>query len=187
METVWLTPDAAPAADALVFTSETGVLGWTQLHQTRGKAYCVGDRTAAVAREAGFDAQSAGGDARDLAAMLEGVPSQVRLVHVRGRHIAADMGALAAPYIVYDQKPLPLTSAALGLLAGEGTVVLPFFSPRSVALFKAQNSPLRATLIPVAISPAVATAVRDANLSNALVADTPDAGAMLRVIASAVA
>lgn len=187
MKTVWLTPEETPKADALVFTSETGVRGWCKLHKARGVAYCVGDRTAAVAQKAGFDAHSAGGDAQDLIAMLQSVHADTELVHVRGRHVATEMGKRVVPYIVYDQEPVAMTQTARDLLGQECRVVLPFFSPRSVTLFVAQISPFRATLIPVAISAAVADVINDANLGNVVVADAPNADAMLRAVRSQLA
>lgn len=47
---------------AVVFTSETGVAGFRQVSADRSlPAWCVGDRTAAAAQDAGFSTRSAGG------------------------------------------------------------------------------------------------------------------------------
>ena len=56
---------------AVVFTSETGVAGFRRVSADTGlPAWCVGDRTAAAAREAGFETRSAAGD---LAALVEAI------------------------------------------------------------------------------------------------------------------
>ena len=180
----WLDPGPPPEAEAYIFTSATAVAGWTRLHSARGVAYCVGDRTAQVAREAGFQAQSAKGDVTSLAALLDTLPQQT-LLHVRGTHVAGDLGARVKPYTVYEQRPRDLTPEATALLASNATVILPLFSPRSVALFAAQNSPLQARLVPVAISKAVGKGIAEAGLGTAMIADVPDAPGMARAIASA--
>lgn len=185
METVWRKPASVPEWDALVFTSETGVSGWTRLHDWRGPAYCVGDRTAAAASAAGFHAQSAGGDAQDLLAMLKTVPLATRLLHVRGRHVATDMGSHMTPYIVYEQTSKPFGDAALALLSRPAPVIVPLFSPRSVALFvQALPADFEAKLTFVAISPPVADAIAAAHLGIATVALAPNAQEMVRVIRS---
>lgn len=184
MKTLWVSPETVPPHDALVFTSETGVAGWIRLNDTRGVAYCVGDRTADKARDAGFEAHSAHGSAQDLIGMLDSLPSEKQLLHVRGVHAANDLGDHVTPYVVYEQRACSLLPEAKSLLRSSQEVVLPFFSVRSVALFQAQSSPLHATLFPVAISQAVSDAISRAGMGNSVVAERPDGEAMLRATRS---
>ena len=187
METVFL--DAArleQAPDAVVFTSENGVRGFVRGHAWRGRAFCVGGRTAAEAEGAGFDAESADGDLRDLNRLLAARAEGLRLVHPRGRHVAGDVDMGATPLTVYEQRPLALSAEARGVLRTEGTVIVPLFSPRSVALFAKQlTGDEVAALHVIVISDAAAEVARSAGLTVARVADAPDAVAMLHAIQDA--
>ena len=83
--------------------------------------------------------------------------------------------------VVYDQLPQPLNEPALKALAGRAPVILPLFSPRSAGLLSEQAMDARAPLWLVPISPAAA-ARWQAGQARMLVADTPDAGGILRAI-----
>jgi len=191
METVWL--DTAPLAvppDAVVFTSENGVTGFARCQNWRGTAYCVGDRTAQAARQAGFEAQSAGGDLNDLKGLLatqaHGAKQGAKLVHARGRQVAGDLGELAVPLVTYEQRPVALTREARKALRDRHAVIVPLFSPRSAVLFAEQLSEAEtAPLVIVAMSAAVAQVCADAGLSVTRVADAPDGASMLRAIEAA--
>ncbi|WP_040818990.1 uroporphyrinogen-III synthase [Litoreibacter arenae] len=173
--------DEAP--DAMVFTSENGVRGFVRGSEWRGRAFCVGDRTAQEARDAGFDAESAGGDLRDLHALLAKRAQGMRLIHARGRHVAGDVEMGAVPLTVYEQRAVPMSAEARAALAKDQTVIVPLFSPRSVALFAEQLTGKEvASLVLIVISEAAADVARGRGLSVDRVADAPDAAAMLRAI-----
>jgi uroporphyrinogen-III synthase len=188
----FLSPPLPAVVRGAIFTSETGVEGFARLW--RGgplPAWCVGDRTAAAAREAGFDARSARGDAEALAEMLAAENPPGPLVHARGRDARGDLaGALSArgltvvETVVYAQIEQPLTDAARALLQAAAPVAVPLFSPRTARLFVRQvsASPGRAPLWIAALSPAVAepaAALRPARLA---LAPTPDAEGMIEAL-----
>lgn len=163
------------SAPGLVFTSAHAVAA---AGPGRGRlALCVGGRTAAAARAAGFDARAGNGFAESLLPLIDAAP--VALIHPHGRHLAR---ALPVPgMIVYDQKEQPLTDAARAALAGEAPVVLPLFSPRSARLAADAARGARAPLWPVAISPAAMAAWHGPSAGRG-VAETPDAPAMAAAI-----
>ncbi|MGB3314372.1 MAG: uroporphyrinogen-III synthase, partial [Albidovulum sp.] len=60
-----------PDTDGIIFTSQNAVSAFLRVTGDRGlKAWCVGMRTAEVARKAGFDVVAGPGGAEDLAQMI---------------------------------------------------------------------------------------------------------------------
>lgn len=165
------------AAKGLVFTSEHAIAA---AGPGRGRpALCVGDRTAAVARAAGYDVTEGPGDAVGLAPLARGLVGEGWL-HPGGRHLAAELGVPAM--VVYDQLPAPPDDAARAALTGTAPVLLPLFSPRSariagdaVAALAAGGTPL-APLLLAAISPAAARAWTGPVPRALRVAGRPSAG-----------
>ena len=131
----------------VIFTSANGVEEFAARSPDRGlPAWCVGDMTAAAARQAGFAARSADGDVADLAALVAAGhrPGGGAFLHVRGAHAAGALdgrlvaaGVPARAAAIYDQVAQPLTAEALGLLADGRVDVIAFFSPRTARLFTA--------------------------------------------------
>lgn len=193
----FLHPDLPDGAAGLVLTSETGVTA-TQRLQDRGaalpkRAFCVGDRTAAAARQAGFDAVSAGGDADALVAMILSLRITGPLLHLHGRDTRGDVaprltagGVPTSGHVVYEQLPQPLSMDARAVLDTDGVVIVPLFSPRTASLFAA-TVPHRATLWVAAMSPAVADAVAGLPVARIVTAARPDATAIRAAIAALVA
>lgn len=182
-----LTEAAAP--DAVVFSSENAVAAFAAQSGQRGAAYCVGRRTDAAARAAGFAVAGTAEDAAALAAQLSRALPGSRLLHPRGRHVAADLGALLAPagimvteVTVYDQSALPLPDTARAILSGTAPVIVPLFSPRSARLFRAGAPGATAPLRIAAMSRAVADAAGPGPADRIEVAARPDAAAMLDAI-----
>lgn len=176
----------------VIFTSETGVEATSRLVQSGlilpSRAWCVGDRTADVARSAGFDAFSAQGDAEALIALILASDEQGPFLHLRGRDVRGDIaprlaahGRSAHAAIVYAQDPQPLTPIALTALAGPDPVVVPLFSPRSAEIFAAQG-PFSAPLWIVAISKATARAAASLAPNRLIVAERPDADAVATAV-----
>jgi uroporphyrinogen-III synthase len=163
---------ALPPGAALAFTSENGVamavaagLGGQAAGGPR-RAYCVGARTAAAARAAGFEARAAEGCADALLAAILADPPPGPIVHLAGRHQRGDLaerlraaGLPATRIAAYDQQAAEVSDEARAALAGARPVVAPLFSPRSAALL-AERMPAapRAPLLLVFLSPAVAEA-----------------------------
>jgi uroporphyrinogen-III synthase len=79
----WKAPDPS-AFDALLFTSANAIRhGGRGLDAVRSlPAYCVGEATARVAREHGFDVAGVGSGRVD--SLLESLPGELRLLHLCG-------------------------------------------------------------------------------------------------------
>jgi len=174
----------------LIFTSENGVRAFAQAYGHHDMpAYCVGERTAKAARAAGLKACSADGTADDLVAMVKDAGVEGTLLHVRGEHSRGDIaGRLSRQVdeaVAYCQASVPLSEKAREILAGKHAVILPLFSPRTAQLFFKHDLQINAPVQVVAISSAVNEAILGTNPTkniNILIAETPDAAAMLRAI-----
>jgi uroporphyrinogen-III synthase len=180
-----LLPVGAPPQATLIFSSENAVHAAARGGLTQRVAYCVGDRTAQVARDAGFDARSARGAAQDLIALITEEAPRGPLLYLHGETVRVDVAAAlralghdAQAQVAYRQVAQPLTDKALGALQGAAPVVLPLFSPRSAKLLSAPAKSARAPLYPVALSPQVAAAWQ-APHSALHTADHPDGAHML--------
>lgn len=172
---------AADRARRLVFTSENAV---ALAGQGRGRpALCVGPRTAAAARAAGFDAVEGPGDARGMMPLLADWSDAL---HLHGVHRAADLPV--AGLAVYDQQPQPLGPDAHRVLAGAAPVILPLFSPRSARLLTGELAacPPVAPLSVAAISRNAAAEWRVAPGVPVSVAPAPNAAAMQALVQSLV-
>lgn len=186
---VFLTP-ALPRGQftGVIFTSATGVAAAKGFDLPR-HAYCVGVQTADLARAAGFQALSADGNAAALIAAILANPPVGRLMHLRGEEAKGDIaqslssaGIETVSVVVYRQDPLSLTEEALSLLAAEGPVIVPLFSPRTAALLQAAlPDELGANLWLVAMSEAVAKA-GPSGAERLEIARRPDAEAMLDAV-----
>lgn len=182
---------------ALILTSETGAEAAAQLAgqslSLPKRALCVGDRTARVAAQAGFEPLSAQGAAEDLLEMILSRPER-DFLWLHGEDRAFDFpAALAAKgrrcdgVAVYRQRALPLSAEALAALARPGPLILPVFSPRSARLLAAAlPADLAADLYPVAISPKALAALPEPLKSRGIVAAAPEAMAMIRAIAGTI-
>ena len=167
--------DRLAGARGLVFTSVHAV---PAAGAGRGRpAICVGPATAQAARAAGFDVTEGPGDAARMMPLLEGLGAG--WLHPHGAHVARPLPVPGM--VVYDQLSQPLSDAARQALAGMAPVILPLFSPRSARILSEQVTQARAPLWLVPISPAAA-ARWQAGQARMLVADTPDAGGILRAI-----
>ena len=186
---------------ALVFTSANGVrFGAPRIDARDLPAYCVGPRTAAAARRAGFSpVVSADGDAAALAeAVLADLdPAAGTLLHPAGKAHRPEPAARlrAAGFrlrteIVYEARP----AAALprhvitALKSGDIDLVL-LYSPRSAARFShllraAVGADAIARLRVAALSAAVATAA-GRGYGRVIVAPAPDTDALLRAVEAA--
>ena len=170
----------------LIFTSENAATAAGRLGLNRAlPVFAVGGQTAGAAREAGFAAMSAQGDAASLVALILSLRPQGPLWHIRGEHARGDVaqrltagGIATIDLIAYRQEPLALTALARAALDGTGPVVLPLFSPRTVSIL-ADQGPFAAPLQVVAISSAVATAAQALPGAQVHQSPRPDGEAML--------
>ncbi|WP_171006885.1 uroporphyrinogen-III synthase [Shimia litoralis] len=168
-----------------IFTSKNGV----QFAEPQDlPCWCVGDSTAQVASQRGWQAVSASGDAEALIKRILADAPAGPLVHFRGEHARGDIAArLTAQGVptqeteVYRQSPLPLTQNAIEILNGNIPVVLPLFSPRSARLI-AKLGPFLAPVHAVAISADTAQGVDALSLKTCDIAGAPDAKSMIATI-----
>ena len=175
---------------ALIFTSAAGVETFGKITADRSlPAWCVGDRTAEAAREIGLRATSAGGDAEALIALMTDARPEGRLLHLHGAHLSVDVaerltgaGLRAEGCAIYDQRRVAPGAALTAALAHEGPILVPLFSPRSARLFGEEAGTAQANIRPIAISPATRDALPPDWTEQAIIAETPDAAAMLRAM-----
>jgi len=159
------------AAQGLVFTSAHAV---PTAGPGRGRlAICVGERTAAVARAAGFDVIEGPGTADGMGDLIADSP--VPLVHPHGRYRAKVLPVQGV--MVYDQVPQPLSALARAALMGTRPVIVPVYSPRSSRLLSKVAKGTRAPIWLVAISDAASEAWT-APAARRIVASHPSGGPM---------
>ena len=183
-------PGDAEQADALAFTSAAGVRFWTGRRDL--PAFCVGDATAAAAREAGYrDVRSAAGDAAALAALIsEATRPGATIVHARALEVAADLAAALAAigrrtlaivvYRAHDVDRLP--EGAL-----EDLYAALFHSPGGARTFT-RIAPTGADLCAVraiALSQAAAAPLQTGAWAQIEVAAEPNENALLARLAAA--
>ncbi|WP_322891083.1 MULTISPECIES: uroporphyrinogen-III synthase [unclassified Yoonia] len=170
----------------VIFTSAHGVAASRMADLPRGlPAWCVGEKTAQLAAEAGFDAIAGPGDAARLADKIIGRRPQGPLVHLHGVHTRGGIcerltgaGIACSDVIAYDQIAQSLTDDAFDALQGDTPVILPLFSPRTATILEGQ-SPFSAPVHLIVISTAVQSAAAAIGVRSLSVAATPDADAMI--------
>jgi uroporphyrinogen-III synthase len=190
-----LTPALPPGPFAgVIFTSAAGVEAAQRLRpELPPDAWCVGRKTAERAAAAGFRARSADGDAAALVAAILADAPDGRLLHLHGEDTRGEVakrlvlaGIETVSLTIYRQESQPLSPEGTAVLASEGPVILPLFSPRSAALFDAAMPPgSRATLHLVAMSAAVAEAARSIRHRSLIIAPDLTADAMLQACGKA--
>lgn len=179
-------PVATPVAEVCVFTSANGVEAAKALNLPKGIiAWCVGEKTAALAHDAGFVPQIGPGDADGLVADMISAHQTGKIAHIRGTHTRGNVAArlIAAgldciDVVAYDQTAVALSTEALAALHDANPVILPLFSPRTSTILNKQG-PFTAPIWAVAMSEAVKNAVDPGADWNVSVAARPDAEAML--------
>ncbi|WP_264213960.1 uroporphyrinogen-III synthase [Leisingera thetidis] len=186
-------PIAMNGVTGVIFTSANGVAAASRETETRLPAYCVGERTARAAAEAGWKAACLGHCADDLVAALLSQPRAGPLLHLRGAHarvaIAARLANGGIPcreQIVYDQVLLPLPAEAQAVLSAQSDVIVPLFSPRTARHF-ANLCGDASHLHLIALSQAVAEPLKILNFKVLRVSKVPDALAMTEAVLDAAA
>lgn len=177
----------------VVFSSASGVEGARRLGvNLPSLAYCVGRKTAATAKAAGFQARSADGNADALVAAILAERPMGKLLYIHGVDSRGEVaerlnteGVTTVSLQAYIQVSHPLSVEAIALLRQSGDVILPLFSPRSAVLFlEAKPTETQASLHIAAMSTAVAEALGDLPCSAIAVARKPDAEGMLDAVGS---
>ena len=176
------------AFHTLIVTSSHAVRRLAEEGALRGRrVMCVGEATAALAREHGAEAQALGRDVLELMDNSASVSSPC--LYVRGRHVRTDLvealnarGCDAQEVIVYDQVSVPMSRAGVSLLQGTQPVVIALFSPRSAELL-CKAATISAPLKVIAISEAVAAAWEGDGTPE--VVHEPSSAAMCAAVAAA--
>ena len=176
----------------VVFSSANAVPHALRIGVTNNvPAYCVGPATTQAAENAGWNAKCAGQDANALISGVLGGSVAGPLMHVRGKHTRGDIaqrltqgGIPCDEVIAYDQTLLPLTEEAMGILSSGTPTIAPIFSPRTARHFVGQ-APERAKIHLVALSPSVAEPLNQLRFSDILVAERPNAEAMIAAVLTA--
>jgi uroporphyrinogen-III synthase len=177
-------PGDAAGVGALAFTSRTAAMMLAdQPAFHRIPVYAVGEATAAEARRAGFlHVESAAGDVETLLPVLRNAAGPI--IHFCGEDHRGDLverllaaGQAAERRVLYRMEPA-------GPLPDRPVDAVLLYSPRTAALY-AESAPTswRSALC-VALSAAVAAAVRD---RPHIVAERPDEDALLAALARAAA
>lgn len=143
-----LTLDGLKGAQGAVFTSAAAARAVCEdllVPPTGLIAYCVGEKTAAAAREAGFARTVLGGGDADalLTVLLRLDPGAGSLVILRGRDVARPLappleaaGFEVADLALYEAAPTnTLPAPALQALEGDRVVAVLFLSARTVEAF----------------------------------------------------
>lgn len=188
-----------PEFDALAFTSANGVREMARRNQRRNvPVYCVGDRTADVAREAGYErVESAAGDVDALAQLIGlQLPTGLRLLHAGNEDSRGDLagqlrsrGGSASFIALFRAEAVVAPGPALSLhLAGEPAFeAVLIHSPRAAAILAgfSHASSARAPLNVAAMSAAAAAPL--AGLTNGIaIAGQPNEKALISVLAELV-
>lgn len=191
-------PSPIPTAKALILTSETGAQAAARQRQAGAVlpdlAYCVGDRTAKVAQGLGFSVVSADGDAEALLQLLLSCQKDAPFLHLRGQDSRGDLvrrlqdrSVQACDRITYAQHPAHISPKAKAILAEPGLVAVPLFSPRTAEIWCSElaKTACRATLLPFALSQAVADSVQADMAANVLIAEKPTQDAIVHKMSQA--
>lgn len=170
------------------------------LGRLRARVVTVGDATAEAALAAGLPVERISREGPHAAAMLAALVARGGLDGARallpraarGREILArglrDAGARVDEVVVYRTEPAAFDVAAVGrALAGGEIDALTFASPSAVRNFAGALDPRALTaardLVVAAIGPVTAEACREAGLPPDVVAERPDAEALVAALA----
>lgn len=194
--TIKTIPPAAGPGDArhFLFTSENGVRAAAQVWPDhRPVCFAVGDRTAGVARDLGYDARSCGGTVDSMIARLVADRPDGPYLHLRGQHTKGalarhlnDAGLETREAVIYHQNATDLNKEAENILCGDMPVLVPLFSPRSATIFWTGRQSVGPKVTIVAMSDAVAKECAGYG-AEIIIAEKPSADAMLDCISAVVA
>jgi uroporphyrinogen-III synthase len=187
---------------AILLTSRNGVRALADATERRDiDVYAVGDSTAELARERGFESvESAGGDSESLADLVRQrlQPDEGTLLHAAGAAVAGDLAGVLTRdgYDVrrqqlYATRPSSaLSVSTCGLMSGGGIELALFFSPRTAQIFvdlvgQAGLADACAEMTAVCLSQAVAQEIGALEWREVHTAGEPNLRSMIEVAASA--
>ncbi len=183
-----IVPVAASCAkpDAVIFTSANGVSAAKRLGLPKGlAAWCVGSKTAELARAAGFEPTTGPGDASGLVSAIIAAKPSGTFAHIRGKHARGEVsarlnaaGIRCEDVVAYDQAALSLTPEAKSAVSARQSVIFPLFSPRTATILNSAG-PFAEQVHFVALSEAVKQAIAPEMSQQVAVATAPNGKAML--------
>ena len=131
----------------VVFTSENAVLA-APVPAKDMLAWCVGERTAQVARNKGFTAVAANGNAELLVKLILQSKPKKSLIWLHGKSTAIDIkllldeaGLTIRSEVIYDQIRCQLSPKSIKLLQSTACV-LPVYSPRTATILSEEAADL---------------------------------------------
>lgn len=168
----------------LAFTSANGVRAFAGRSAMRDRpVFAVGDRTAQVARSAGFtDVRSASGALADLAALI---PAEAPgpILHPCAREPAGDLAALLGDGRV--RSVAVYRAVETGATAPQDIDAVLIHSPRAARVVASRGAPSLADPVRIiAISPAAAPPLIERGLA-VVIAASPDEDALLAALTAA--
>ena len=129
---------------AIVFTSANGVRAWGPRRPERDlPVFAVGDATADAARDIGFKKVfTAKGDVEALARLIlrKVKPSDGDLLHVRGIHVAGDLGGALKPHGFRVHDAIGYGAVAVDTLGEEAIAAIVSGAPVSVLIHSAPSA-----------------------------------------------
>jgi uroporphyrinogen-III synthase len=180
--------------EAILFTSANAVAAFAAASPERAlPVLCVGERTAARAREAGFArVTSARGDARELA-QLAAASGYRNFLHPHGREAGDLAAALPEARVerlaIYAAEPAGPPPAEVADAFATGALdIVTVWSPRNATILAdwlARTKPRLGATALVGISEAAVTGLRGAGFAAVLVATRPHGDAMIERIGMA--
>ncbi len=192
------TPVSLEGVQAILVTSRNGVRALAESTDARDiPVLAVGEATAAEARAAGFEADSADGDVRSLDSLVRATlrPDAGKLLWITGRHVRGDLRAdlraagfeveRVALYEAQAAETLP-DETADALRAGAVDGVL-FFSPRTAQTFvrilaMAGLERTAQSVTAFCLSPAIAAAIAGMQWRDVVVATRTDRDTLLKLV-----
>ena len=150
-------------------------------------AFCVGQRTAELAFDAGYRAVSADGDASDLITLLK-AQSSGPLVHVRGEQTTlsfssalAALGLVVRDIVAYRQVAKVLPEDVVSKILREQSTIVTAFSANAAEVLSKHVAGNEAASTLVAIS-STAAAPLAGYFAKTVVASTMDAAGLLAAV-----
>lgn len=180
-------PTVAVDADYVIFTSQNAI--HVQAEPLGQTAYCVGPRTAKVARKMGYNVVAQMPTVAGLVKQLAADRPDGRGIYFRGAEISYDLINAAAltglslqQHVVYEQISSPWSKTTMDQIAVEPSLIVPLFSPRSAARFVQALRGRSAGVICIGLSEAVIAALPLALKDRSITSAEPTAFHMVQEI-----
>ncbi|WP_218588632.1 uroporphyrinogen-III synthase [Marivita hallyeonensis] len=173
----------------LIFTSANALDAYRDLGGAPDKlAIVVGDGTASVAQEFGFDVDVAGGTADKLVSHVLEKGYKGPLMHLRGEVAIGDVaerltraGVTTGEAVLYEQRLEHFSETTKEALSQDRAIIAPVFSPRTARQLGAESEGIE-NMVFAAISNAVAEALPPEMAARTKVAKTPNRSGMVELV-----